>query len=43
VALEYKYDGARVQVHKSNGKIKIFSRRLKDITEYFPEVIETVG
>ena len=42
MALEYKYDGARVQVHKSNGKIKIFSRRLKDITEYFPEIIEIV-
>ncbi len=40
VALEYKYDGARVQVHKNDGVIKIFSRRLKDVTEFFPEVIE---
>ena len=32
-ALEYKYDGARVQIHKQNDKVQIFSRRLSDVTE----------
>ncbi|NYT04476.1 MAG: ATP-dependent DNA ligase [Candidatus Methanofastidiosa archaeon] len=37
--MEVKYDGARIQVHKSGGKIKIFSRRLENITEALPEVL----
>lgn len=39
-ALEYKYDGARVQVHKEGGEIKVFSRRLTDVTESLPEIVE---
>ena len=41
-AFEYKYDGARVQIHKSGGKVKIFSRRLTDVTDSLPEVAEMV-
>jgi len=41
-ALEYKLDGARVQIHKKGGNVKIFSRRLTDVTESLPEVVETV-
>jgi DNA ligase-1 len=41
-AFEYKYDGARVQVHMKNGQVKIFSRRLSDVTASLPEVTETV-
>ena len=41
-ALEYKLDGARVQVHKSGSKVKIFSRRLTDVTESLPEIVEQV-
>ena len=41
-AFEYKYDGARVQIHKENGKVEIFSRRLSDVTESLPEVVEIV-
>lgn len=37
--MEIKYDGARVQVHKSGDEIKIFSRRLENITEALPEVL----
>lgn len=40
LALEYKYDGARVQIHKSEKRVKIYSRRLTDITEAFPEIAE---
>jgi DNA ligase-1 len=41
-ALEYKYDGARVQIHKRGDEVRIFSRRLSDVTQSLPEVIETV-
>ena len=37
---EYKYDGVRAQVHKLGGEVKIFSRRLEEITASFPEVVE---
>ncbi len=38
-AIEYKYDGFRMQVHNDSGKIKIFTRRLEDVTLQFPEVV----
>lgn len=41
-ALEYKLDGARVQIHRKNDIIKIFSRRLSDVTESLPDIIEIV-
>jgi DNA ligase-1 len=41
-AFEYKYDGARVQIHKKDGEVCIFSRRLTDVTESLPEVVEAV-
>jgi len=42
VALEYKLDGARVQIHKSGGNVKIYSRRLTDVTESLPEIVDMV-
>lgn len=39
-AFEYKYDGARVQIHKSGDDIKIFSRRLTDVTDSLPEIAD---
>ena len=41
-AVEYKYDGFRLQVHKDDGKIKLFTRRLENVTEQFPDVVEAV-
>ena len=41
-AFEYKYDGARVQIHKQDGKVEVFSRRLSDVTDSLPEVVEAV-
>ena len=38
-AFEYKLDGARVQIHISGGTVRIFSRRLTDVTESFPEIV----
>jgi DNA ligase-1 len=42
-AFEYKYDGARIQLHKSDDEVRIFSRRLTDVTESLPEIVETVA
>jgi DNA ligase-1 len=39
-AIEYKLDGERVQVHFKKEKTKIFSRRLEDITDHYPDVIK---
>jgi len=40
-AFEYKLDGARVQIHKLGEEVRIFSRRLTDVTESLPEIVET--
>jgi DNA ligase-1 len=38
-AIEYKYDGFRMMIHKTKkGEIKIFTRRLDEVTSQFPEV-----
>lgn len=38
-AFEYKYDGARIQIHKRGEKVRIFSRRLTDVTASVPEIV----
>lgn len=38
--LEYKLDGARIQIHKSGDEVRVFSRRLRDVTSAVPEVVE---
>ncbi|MFQ5909614.1 MAG: ATP-dependent DNA ligase, partial [Thermoplasmata archaeon] len=35
---EYKYDGLRIQAHISEEEIKLFSRRLEDVTKQFPDI-----
>ena len=42
-AAEYKLDGERVQIHKQMNKIILFSRRLENITQYYPDIIENIG
>lgn len=37
---EYKLDGARVQIHKADSDVRIYSRQLNDITSSMPEVVE---
>jgi DNA ligase-1 len=39
-ALEYKMDGARVQVHKSGDDVRVYSRSLNDVTQAVPEIVE---
>jgi DNA ligase-1 len=41
-AIEYKYDGIRMVIHKKNNKISLFTRRLENVTKQFPEVVEYV-
>jgi DNA ligase-1 len=36
---EYKYDGIRVQMHKYGQQIRLFSRKLADVTNAFPELV----
>ncbi|MFQ5940368.1 MAG: ATP-dependent DNA ligase [Nitrososphaerales archaeon] len=36
---EYKYDGIRAQIHKIGNEVKIFSRRLEEITTSFPDIV----
>jgi DNA ligase-1 len=40
--LEWKLDGARVQVHKSGDEVKVYSRSLNEVTAAVPEVVEAV-
>ena len=35
---EFKYDGIRLQMHKSGQQIRLFSRKLSEITNTFPEL-----
>ena len=39
-AFEYKLDGARIQIHKCGSDVRVFSRRLTDVTDSLPEVVE---
>jgi DNA ligase-1 len=39
-AFEYKLDGARIQIHKLGSEVRIFSRRLTDVTANLPEIVE---
>ncbi|HTT45430.1 MAG TPA: ATP-dependent DNA ligase [Thermoplasmata archaeon] len=40
-AFEYKYDGLRVQAHiPKSGPVRLFSRRLEEISAQFPELVE---
>src|SRR3954453_13661292 len=38
-AVEWKLDGARVQVHRSAGGVRIFTRTLDDVTARLPEIV----
>lgn len=39
-AAEYKYDGLRIQAHVTSTEVHLFSRRLEDLTDQFPDVAE---
>jgi len=39
-AFEYKFDGARIQIHRKQESVRIFSRRLTDVTDSIPEIVD---
>ena len=41
-AFEYKFDGFRLQIHKADGKLVLFTRRLENVTTQFPDVLAAV-
>ncbi|MFA5953042.1 MAG: ATP-dependent DNA ligase [Candidatus Pacearchaeota archaeon] len=42
LAVEYKYDGFRLMIHKNKNQIELFTRSLENVTKQFPEVAEYV-
>lgn len=40
VAIEYKYDGMRLQIHKDGNKVSLFTRNLEHITDQYPDVVK---
>jgi DNA ligase-1 len=42
-SVEYKLDGARIQVHRNGSDVAVFTRTLRDITAGVPELVALVG
>ena len=42
VAVEFKLDGARVQVHRDGDEVRVWTRTLKEITDRVPELVALV-
>jgi DNA ligase 1 len=42
VAFEWKMDGARIQVHKVDSEVHIYTRSLNEVTDAIPEIVEKV-
>src|SRR6266508_1363969 len=39
-AIEYKYDGARIQLHRDGDRVAIWTRRLSEVTASLPDVVD---
>jgi DNA ligase-1 len=42
VTVEYKLDGARIQVHRKGSEVHVYTRTLREITASVPELVEQV-
>jgi DNA ligase 1 len=43
-AAEYKYDGMRIQAHRTaDGRIELWTRRLEEVSSQFPDVVEVLS
>lgn len=42
-AVEYKYDGFRMLIHKKGKELNLFTRRLENVTKQFPEVVDYIN
>ncbi|MBD3310255.1 ATP-dependent DNA ligase [Candidatus Woesearchaeota archaeon] len=41
-AFEYKIDGFRIQIHRKGDSIRLYTRRLEDVTEQFPDIVSCI-
>ena len=41
-AVEWKLDGARIQVHRIDSDVRVYTRNLADITDRVPEIVEAI-
>ncbi|TGC11504.1 ATP-dependent DNA ligase [Methanolobus halotolerans] len=41
-AIEWKFDGARVQIHKDGDNVRLYSRRLEDISSSLPDIVASI-
>ncbi|MFW0789863.1 ATP-dependent DNA ligase [Gordonia sp. CPCC 205333] len=42
VVIDYKYDGARIQVHREGEQVRIFTRTLNEVTDRLPDIVSVV-
>jgi DNA ligase-1 len=42
VTVEYKLDGARIQVHRDGDDVRVWTRTLREVTDGVPELVERV-
>lgn len=42
VACEWKYDGARLQIHKDGDNVTLYSKKPEDVTNSFPDVVQNI-
>ena len=42
IAFEYKLDGERVQIHKDDTEVQLFSRSLEKITNHYPDIVDAI-
>ncbi len=42
-SVEWKLDGARIQVHALDGEVRVFTRNLADVTARVPEIVERIA
>ena len=43
VAIETKFDGARVQIHTDGESVSLYSRNMEDVTDPLPEIVEFIS
>jgi ATP-dependent DNA ligase I len=41
-AVEWKLDGARIQIHRLGDEVRVFTRNLADVTDRVPEIVEAI-
>jgi DNA ligase-1 len=41
-AIEWKFDGARLQIHRRGSDVRAFTRNLADVTDRVPEIVEAI-